>query len=164
MTKLLNDEGYLWNVKYTIDFPGKILKLTTNNYSISKKNGSYPLFKTDTLDVKYTYRIYYYELGGEIVPLAIKQIKPLPEFVLDVKGFQEMRGMIGNEFNALRDSIKKYETDAGATFRYNKLNSTSNKILERNQYYEEFAEVTNNHRYPNSRYVVSSKIGLLFRI
>jgi hypothetical protein len=150
MTKLVNDEGYLWNVKYTIDFPGKILKLTTNDYSILKKNRPYPLFKTDTLDIKYSYRIYYYELGAEIIPLAIKQIKPLPEFVLDVKGFQEMSSKFEGEFNALRDSIKKYESDAEVTFRYNKLNSSSKKILERNDFYEEFAEVTNNHRYPHS--------------
>ena len=156
MKKIVDDESYLYNMKYTQDIPGGVLAKITNNF---------PIFKIKLIEppssIDYYYRIYYYEFENLIVPLAIKQLKIVtendvsvtePEFVIRVKDFKELSEKRPGMIDTLIGMITEKNAGARETFRYNNTIQYKNNNLSKNHFYTDFGIIVNNHRYDDSRF------------
>lgn len=157
MKKIINDEGYLYNVKFTQDIPGGILVEQTHNY---------PIFKMKKIDageiIDYNYRIYYYELQNSIIPLAIKEIMAVTknnvtgikyDFIFNVKNFRDLSLKRPGMIDTLITMIIERKPGAQETFKYAEYKGGNNhyaSIKNKNQYYTDFEQIVNNQKYSNS--------------
>jgi hypothetical protein len=151
MKKITDDEGYLFNVKYTQDIPGGVLANITANYPIFKTKIIEPPTSTD-----YYYRIYYYQFEELLVPLAIKQLKIVtendvsvtePEFVINVNDFKKISEHRPGLVDTLVEMIIEKKSGAMETFKYNNTVHYKNNNLSKSNLYTDFGSKVNNHRY-----------------
>jgi hypothetical protein len=155
MNRIKIGEGHP-NLKY---IEGGKTQLGTEN-SFFRENISDP----DSTGHKYVYKIYFWKFwqGDSVIPLAIQEhhVQTIPsktsedtgKTVIDITTFRINTGSL----------IKMYKSDEGKGFiqeliriiKANKATSTytdnmsdKNKLVSRDQYYIDFAEITNNHWY-----------------
>ena len=163
--KIVDDDGYIWNVKYTKDIPGEVLLNETNKF---KKARNIPIFKENEnipgQITDYNYRIYYSEIKGKITPLEIKQLMTVTknqvsitreDTVFSVVDFKRMYdekdpAILKDNLDyiyKLIDMIAERKAGAQETFKFYNVNIYSKKTFDKNQYYTDFEGIVKNHNY-----------------